>query len=135
MTLLLDFGVFGPPDESGYRQAERSLIVECDWRLETATQVLAGSGSRHVAFDPAAGDCEVHVEDDAELGPSVLRLVGRRVAAAEVFPPSYMARVEFDGDLTVWIFPDDPKDYTEESDDPSVPWFVTGSVLPSDWEK
>lgn len=117
-ALLLDFGHIEPPDERGHQVAEKSLVVECPWRLETPRLVLAGY------LDP---------DDLAESAAQAC--VGRSVDATAVFHPSFTARIELDGAFTIWVFPCEAEDYAEVGEYPSSPWFVTGSDVPEGWEE
>jgi hypothetical protein len=117
-VLLLDFGALGPPDERGSRQPDFGPVVECPWRLEDGLRVIVGSG-----------------DQDEVIAPRIQACVGRRVIGTEVLTPSYTARVRFEGDLTLWIFPDDSKDYAESSEHPSCPWYLAGLAVPGGWQE
>lgn len=116
-ALLLDYGTLHPPDQDGYHQPDKGLVIECPWRLENSTDVIVGSGDQSDIVESRVQTC-----------------VGRRVRQIEVHPPSYMACIRFDGDLALWIFPDDSSDYTTQSEYPRNPYFVAGRTTPMGWE-
>ena len=117
ITLLLDFGELAPPDQRGYREPERSLVSETCWRLEAPDRVVVGSG-----------------DSDRAIADGVQELVGRYVVDVEFFAPSYMARVDFDGELSLWMFPDDSTAYAASAEYPSAPWYLAGRAIPNNWE-
>jgi hypothetical protein len=117
-TLLLEFGEHNQPDARGYQCPEMGLIAECAWRLETPERVLAA---------------DLDADDTIERGLSVP--VGQQLTAFDVFPPSFMLKLQFEDDLVVWTFPERSSDYAEVDDDPSVSWYITGIGVPEGWEE
>jgi len=117
-TLLLDFGALSPPDATGYEDPEYSVVAECAWRLDAPDRVIVGSG-----------DFRERIRSGAGL------LVGRRAVETAVFPPSYTARVAFEGRLVLWIFPVCSEDYAEDDEYPRAPWYLAGRALPSGWNE
>lgn len=117
-ALLLDFGELSPPDLSGYQEPEYSLVAECDWRLDASESVIVGSG-----------DHRERIRSEVQV------LVGLRPLDTAVFLPSYSARVAFEGELTLWIFPTCSEDYAEDAQYPSAPWYLAGRALPIRWEE
>lgn len=117
-ALLLDFEQLHPPDARGYQEPERSLVVECCWRLETATEVLIGSS-----------------DEDDELRKAVAVCVGRRISGVEVFRPSFMLHIQFTDNLSLWVFPDSASDFVAESEYPRSSWFLAGRAVPEGWEE
>ena len=116
-SLLLDFGSLGPANAQGYREPEYGLVIECPWRLEDRAHVIVGSGD----------DAEII---DARLQPCV----GKHLVRLSIHRPSYMVHVYFTDDLSLWIFPDDTKDYSSTSEHPYSPWYVVGSAVSGGWE-
>lgn len=116
-ALLLDYGKLHAPDADGYQEPEKSLVVECPWRLENETHVIAGSGDRG----------EV-------IGARIQACVGKPVLQTRVHLPSYMACIRFAGDLILWIFPDSSSDYAVEEEYLGSPFYVTGRAISGDWE-
>ena len=117
-ALLLTFGMLYPPDATGYREWGKGIVVECPWRLETQTEVIVGSGNT-----------------DGTIREKIQACVGRRAIETEVHLPSYTACICFDEGLTLWIFPDDSRDYALQSDHPSSPWYLVGRAIPPGWEE
>lgn len=114
--LLLDFGTRQPPDQEGYRHPDYGLVVECSWRLESRTEVLAGF------FDEA---------EDIEA--AIRTCVGRSVVRARSFPPSYMMRLNLSGGITLWDFSDRTGPYAADGDS-RVPWYFAGRLVSGGWE-
>ena len=112
-TLLLDFRMLHPPNERGYRQPDMSLVAECSWRLETATRVLVGWGDADEDIETRVQVCE-----------------GKQVTDVRVFRPSYMARLRFSGDLSIWVFPDRSKFFDPHDEESGSQWYVTGRSFP-----
>lgn len=117
-ALLLDFGDLAAPDRTGYRSPELSLVADCPWRVESTTAVLAGSGDAAGTGDAALAVC-----------------VGKSVTSVAVASPSFGVRVAFGDSLTVLVFPDDPREFTDPSPFPRSGWYVTGRTLPDHWEE
>lgn len=116
-SLLLDFGELAPANARGYREPRYGLVVECPWRLEDRTRVLAGSGDASETVDGAVQVC-----------------VGKRIERLTVYRPSFMLHVHFSAELSLWAFPEDTRSYAPTSDDPSSPWYVAGRVVSGGWE-
>lgn len=117
-TLLLDFGKLFPPDPTGYEEPEFSVVAECPWRLETRERVIVGSGDERETIR-AKGQV----------------LLGRHLIESSIALPSYSARIDFEGEVILWIFPDAAEDYVDEDMDPRAPWYLAGRALPSDWNE
>lgn len=116
-ALLLDFGTLAPPDESGYMQPQIGLVAECPWRLESSGAVIVGSG------------------DPTESGDQRLKIcLGKVVAGVAISRPSYTLRLGLTDDLTLWVFPDDSRDFAVDQKDPRSSWYVAGFAVPSAWE-
>ncbi len=116
-SLLLDFGTLQAPDADGYRAPAYGLVVECPWRLEDRTQVVAGSN------------------DDAETVDARLQLcVGRRLTRVVVYQPSFMVHIYLEDGLSLWVFPDNPRDYAASTEPPYSAWYVAGHKADASWE-
>lgn len=116
-TLLLDCGMLRPPDSIGYEEPEIGLVAECPWRLDSRTSVIVGSGDPEDVIDSRLQIC-----------------LGKTVDAVEVFPPSYTLRVALSDGLTVWVFPDDSRDFVACSEYPRSSWYVAGFAVSEGWE-
>lgn len=111
-SLILDFGSFGEPDQTGYREPDLSLVLECPWRLETRNNVIVGSGDGSETIESTIQTC-----------------VGARIADTIVETPSYSARIIFACGMILSMFPSKSSYYDESREYASVPWYVTGSLI------
>jgi hypothetical protein len=114
-SLHVDFGALGPPGVRGYQQAELVLVCECPWRLDDDTQVIVG-------FHDAQEFVWTRIQT----------LIGRRFGPSDVLTPSYTVRMSIEGDLVLWFFPVDAKDYLPAHHSLHVPWYVTGYAVPDE---
>jgi hypothetical protein len=76
------------------------IMIMCAWRLDTPTEVVAGSG------DPAAG---------GPTSTGLDRITGKRITAIAIAPPAMDLVVSFEGDLTLKVFCDGT-DVADDSD-------------------
>lgn len=76
------------------------LMIMCAWRLDTPTEVVAGSG------DPAAG---------GPTSTGLDRITGKRITAIALAPPAMDLVVSFEGDLALKVFCDGT-DVADDSD-------------------
>ena len=111
--LILDFRMFHPPNERGYREPHICLIAECPWRLETPSKVLVGMG-----------------DEDEDIETRVQVCVGRRVTRVTVYRPSFMVRLRFSDDLSLWVFPQDSRHYESDNKELRNEWYVFGRSFP-----
>jgi hypothetical protein len=116
-ALLLDFGMLHGPDDAGYREPEKGLVVECPWRVEDPRGVVVGSA-----------------DDDERIHEGVRVFLSKQVVAVTVYRPGFMARVRLTEGVTLWMFPERAADFTASSEDISVPWYLTGRAFPVGWE-
>lgn len=117
--LSMHFGEYRElPD--GEIEAERTITVEGAWRVESPSEVIAGSA------DP---DDERHEYLDL--------LIDKSLDTFEVTRPGYDLILHFQDGYTVRCFPVDSLEHAEEVEDPEdieVSWWVTGAGIPDDWE-
>lgn len=100
--------------------AERTITVEGAWRVESPSEVIAGSA------DP----------DDERL-EFLEALVGKTLESVEVTRPGYDLTLSFQDGYVVHCFPVDSLEYVDEVEEPEdieVSWWVTGAGIPDDWE-
>lgn len=131
--LFLEFGPPATRPTRGRAQPERALGIGCPWRLESASRILVGSDNMtKLAFaedDPEGASIEPWIVPDRRLEPELHVLAGRRMTRTEVMRPSYMAQIEFEGGLTLWIFQDTATYCTPDGDYDELPWFVYGRAF------
>lgn len=116
-SLLLNFGELAAADADGYQEPTYGLVVECPWRLEDQTRVLAGSRGESETTDDALQVC-----------------VGKQLERISIYQPSFMFQARFSDGLLLWAFPDDVRSYALSSEYPKSPWYVAGRAVSGGWE-
>jgi len=113
-TLIVDFGALRPIREDEL-SGELALIIDCPWRLDAAD----------------APRCGWH-DDEDHIIAQVAHLIGARVASVELRRPGFDLFLRFDDGHTLRLFPDLRAFYDDALAGESVPWYITGDVLPSE---
>jgi hypothetical protein len=114
-ALLLDFGALRLAHPSGVELPAIGLVAECPWRLDSQTNVIVGYG------------------DPAEIGAARLQeCIGKSVTGVTIYKPSYMLRLKLEGDLVIWVFPDDSRRFSNDTDFNRSSWYIAGYTVDSE---
>lgn len=109
-SLVIDFSRLYPPDETGYREPAKGLVVECPWRLFEGQKLLVG-----------CDDERRHID---ECGAS---LIGQTLLSARISSPGFTLRAAFDDGRVLWVYPCDSAFLSD--DEPRSRWYVVGRDL------